>query len=121
MKSPPRALSAATPSPRLGERVRGQGRSVRPASHTTESLENTLCSVIKTLAAILPLANHEPIVLDHLYCGKMFLHEAAKAAMGHRVRSSRTLALALAPRQTGRLRLYRRFRSAVRPNEKKRA
>jgi len=100
-------------------RVRGQDRSDLPSSLTTELLEKALCGIIKKLAATLPLANRDPVVLDHLYCGKMFIHEAAKAAMGHRVRSSRTLALALAPRQTRRLRLYRQFRSAVRPNEKK--
>ena len=99
----------------------GPGRSFLPSSQTMDLLEKALSNVIKTLAATLPLANCDPVVLDHLYCAKMFIHEAAKAAMGHRVRSSRTLALALAPRQTRRLRLYRRFASRVRPQEKKRA
>ena len=74
-----------------------------------KSLENTLCSVIKTLAVTLPRSDGNPIVRDHIYCGKLFLQQAAKAAMGHRVPSSRTLALELASKRASRLRLFRKI------------
>ena len=78
-----------------------------------KSLENTLCNVLKTLAITLPRSDGNPIVRDHIYCGKLFLREAAKAAMGHRVSSSRTLALELASTRAKRLRLYRRIASSA--------
>ena len=74
-----------------------------------KSLESTLCSVIKTLAINLPRSDCNPIVRDNIYCGKLFLSEAAKAAMGQRVRSSRTLALELASQRARRLRFYRKI------------
>ena len=78
-----------------------------------KSLGNALRSVIKALARILPRSDGNPIVRDHIYCGKLFLHQAAKAAMGQRVRSSRALALELASQRARRLRLYRKNASSA--------